>query len=157
MKVTHIEPNTSLVQDINEDVQMRDKKLKDATRQLEKIFATYMVKEMTQTMERQVASMPGANIYSGFYSQALSEKLTEGKGLGMAQQLYESMSELHKISESQNKEKTTSLSSVKSQPNDELFYALKQEIDRELFSLKDKNKNQPETKSNISNHEVNHD
>ncbi|MEM9443929.1 MAG: hypothetical protein AAGA18_01130 [Verrucomicrobiota bacterium] len=72
----------------------RDIKLKDATKKLEGVFASFMLQELSNSLAKQNGSMPGGSIYSDFYSQILSKKITEGKGLGLAEILYQSMSDM---------------------------------------------------------------
>jgi len=70
-------------------VDPRDVRLREATKNFEKIFVTQMIKDMWKTIEKEEDSkMPGEDIYMEMIQSSLSNELVKGKGIGIADMLY---------------------------------------------------------------------
>lgn len=76
----------------NKDVDPRDIPLKEAARDFEKIFVTYMIKDMWKAIpEDEDSEMPGSNIYLDMVQSALASEMVKGDGLGIAKMLYQQL------------------------------------------------------------------
>lgn len=78
--------------DRGRDADQNEFRLQKASRDFEKIFMTYMVKDMWKTIPKDGDSeTPGAGIYLEMIQSALAGELVKGKGMGIARILYDQM------------------------------------------------------------------
>ncbi|MGR3317846.1 MAG: rod-binding protein [Candidatus Anammoxibacter sp.] len=78
--------------DKGNDLDARDLRLKEATRDFEKIFLTYMIKDMWKAIPSDEESgMPGGEIYLEMAQSALAGALAKGEGIGIGKLLYQQM------------------------------------------------------------------
>ncbi|MGR3177985.1 MAG: hypothetical protein ACUZ8E_08000 [Candidatus Anammoxibacter sp.] len=76
----------------SDDADARDIRLKNASRDFEKIFVTYMIKDMWKAIPSDEESeMPGGEIYMEMVQSAMAGALVEGEGMGIGKLLYEQM------------------------------------------------------------------
>lgn len=64
-----------------------DERLRYVAKRLEGVFASFMLKELGESFSASSTSA-GSNVYSDFYTQILTDNLTEGDGLGLQQIIY---------------------------------------------------------------------
>lgn len=87
-------PTSSALENaLQTDKEATDEELLDACKQFEQYFVEQVIKEMSSTLEN---GFMGDNEYASMYEdqfvQTMAESITESGQLGLAQQLYESMS-----------------------------------------------------------------
>src|SRR3954471_20109059 len=89
--VGNIQPSTTAAAPTS-----RDAKLWDAAKQFESVLVEQLAKQMQETAQpAESEDGDGQSAASGFYTQmlpgALAQGVSDGGGLGLAQQLYDSM------------------------------------------------------------------
>ena len=72
-----------------EELDSGDLRLKEVSKDFEKIFVTHMVKNMWKIVPMDESTrVPGENLYLEMIQSALANELVKGKGLGIADMLY---------------------------------------------------------------------
>ncbi|MGR3218348.1 MAG: rod-binding protein [Candidatus Anammoxibacter sp.] len=76
----------------SDDVDARNYRLKEVSRDFEQIFVTQLIKNMWKAIPSdEEAEMPGGDIYMEMVQSALAGELVKGEGMGIGKMLYEQM------------------------------------------------------------------
>lgn len=79
------------------DIDPEDLRLKETTKEFEKILVSYMIKEMNQAIPKDEDSEDsGSEMYMEMAQTALAGEVAKGEGLGIAKTLYEQISQKNK-------------------------------------------------------------
>ncbi len=77
-----------------------EKKLLDSCRQFEALFLQTIMKTSRPNISNDtfIQKSHGREIFEGMYDEKLSEEMTKGQGIGLAQQLYKQLSKQINVS-----------------------------------------------------------
>ncbi len=67
--------------------------LRKAAKELEAVFINDLFKEMRKTIDKSglVENAPGSNIYESMFDESVSNEVSKGKGIGLADMIYKQM------------------------------------------------------------------
>lgn len=117
MKVVQARDNRSMKRSLTDSVTLNsvdkkykeidpeDQRLKETTKEFEKILVSYMIKEMSQGIPKDEDSEgSGSEMYMEMAQTALAGEVVSGGGLGIAKMLYEQISKKNKKGQEASKD-----------------------------------------------------
>lgn len=87
------------------EAQLRERKIQEQSKELEKVFVTYLVKALEQTLPEGVFNSSKSNLPSMLFSSVMADALVERGGFGLSAMIAQSL-----------EEKETNLGAIKNMP-----------------------------------------